>query len=179
MSTYDSPAAPDAHRLPPTPAEEPRLVQENLISHDGPVRKGKLHTLLRTTRPFQIGRLILGTVLAVLLTATWLGSAATINDAGSPSDWSSDLTSASIINELNNEDTQGAPQQAVANGWYANDLSVIEAQQGTHLALTSARNGTLLLLIGLGLAGELIIRGLEKAGPATRRTSAQAVEATR
>lgn len=166
MSAYDQPTAHDAHHLPPVPTEEPHFAPENSSSHDGSVRRGELQTLRRAAGPAQIARFILGTVLAVLLTATWLGSATAINDAGSPSDWSSDLDSASMINELNNEETEGAPQQAVVNGWYANDIAVVQAEQNTHLAATSARNGTLLFLIGLGIAGELIIRGAAGGRPA-------------
>lgn len=179
MSTHDQPTAHDAHHLPPVPADGPRLALENSSSHDGRERKGKLQTLRQTAGPAQIARFVLGTVLAVLLTATWLGSATAINDAGSPSDWSSDLALASTNNTLNNEETEGAPQQAVVNGWYANDIAVVQASQNTRLAMTSARNGNLLFLVGLGIAGELIIRGVAGASSAaTERKSASRTEET-
>lgn len=111
----------------------------------------------------RVSRVILGTLLALLLVVTWFGASPNRLDAGSPADASSDLAAAEIIYDSNNERTEGAPQQAVVNGWYANDLGVIQASRASYFGASSARNGNLLVLIGLGIAGELIIRGVTSA----------------
>lgn len=64
---------------------------------------------------------------------------------------------------MNAGETKGAPQQSVVNGWYANDIAVVQAAQNSYIAGSSMRNGNLLALIGLGVAGEFIIRGVERA----------------
>lgn len=111
----------------------------------------------------RVSRVILGTLLALLLVVTWFGASPNRLDAGSPTDASSDLAAAEINYDSNNELAEGAPQQAVVNGWYANDLGVIQASQASYLGASSARNGNLLVLIGLGIAAELIIRGVTSA----------------
>ncbi|AMB40778.1 hypothetical protein AUT26_11550 [[Arthrobacter] sp. ATCC 21022] len=99
----------------------------------------------------------------MLFILTWLATGPVVVDAGSPSDWKSQLAAASVKNEVNNGETKGAPQQSVVNGWYANDIAAVTASQNTYIAASSARNGALLMLLGLGVAGELILRGLERA----------------
>ncbi|WP_163164044.1 hypothetical protein [Arthrobacter sp. Alg241-R88] len=126
-------------------------------------RKGRLKTLTAAAGLIQLARIILGAVLGLLFILTWIGTGPAVVDAGSPSDWNSELAAASVKNEVNNGETKGAPQQSVVNGWYANDLAAITASQNTYLAASSARNGTLLMLLGLGVAGELILRGLDRA----------------
>lgn len=109
-----------------------------------------------------MARIILGAVLGLLVIMTWVGTGPNAVDAGSPSAWKSELTAASVKNEVNNGETKGAPQQTVVNGWYANDIATVTAAQNTYIAASSARNGTLLMLLGLGIAGEMIIRGTER-----------------
>ncbi|WP_211882596.1 hypothetical protein [Pseudarthrobacter albicanus] len=149
MTTYETSSGSAAPELPPTPDHAPKLKARRLrIPKVGGVNAA---------------RFVLGTVLAVLLALTWAGNNPAENAAGGPSDWKSQLSAASLKNELYNGDTKGAPQQSVVNGWYANDIASIEGSQNSYIAASSARNGTLLMLIGIGFAGELVIRGLEGA----------------
>ncbi|WP_427007322.1 hypothetical protein [Pseudarthrobacter sp. H2] len=149
MTTYETlneSAAPD---VPPTPDHAPRLKSKRL----------KLAKL----RSANGARIILGAVLGILLIITWIANNPAIHSGSSPSDWRSDLAQAAVKNTLNAGDTKGAPQQTVVNGWYLNDIAVVQAAQNSYIAGSSMRNGNLLALIGLGVAGELIIRGVERA----------------
>lgn len=114
--------------------------------------------------PAEYARILLGSLLAFMLIFTWVSGTPGSDDAGTPSDWKRDVDAALFSNELNNGETEGAPQQSVVNGWYANDLALIEASQNTYIAASSDRSGKMLLLIGLGVAGELIIRGVKRPG---------------
>lgn len=155
MSSYDSSTGFSGPALPPVPEAAPQL---NIGK-----RKGWLKTLTAAAGPIQLARIILGAVLGLLFILTWVGTGPNAVDAGSPSDWKSELTAASVKNEVNNGETKGAPQQTVVNGWYANDIATVTAAQNTYIAASSAQNGTLLMLLGVGIAGELIIRGLDRA----------------
>lgn len=149
MTTYEAlneSAAPD---VPPTPDHAPQLQSKRL----------KLAKL----RSANGARIILGVVLGILLIITWFANNPAYQSGSSPSDWKSDLAQAAVKNELNAGETKGAPQQSVVNGWYLNDIAVVQAGQNSYIAGSSMRNGSLLALIGLGVAGELIIRGLERA----------------
>lgn len=97
-----------------------------------------------------------------MLIITWIVNNPAIHSGSNPSDWRADLTEAAVTNELNAGETKGAPQQSVVNGWYLNDIAVVQAAQNSYIAGSSMRNGNLLALIGLGVAGELIIRGVER-----------------
>lgn len=101
-------------------------------------------------------------MLGLTLIITWLANNPAFHGGSSPSDWTSDLAKAAVKNQLNAGETKGAPQQSVVNGWYLNDIAVVEAAQNSYIAGSSMRNGNLLVLIGLGVAGELIIRGVER-----------------
>ncbi|THJ67459.1 hypothetical protein E8P82_05020 [Arthrobacter echini] len=161
MSTYNSSAAPGPKGLPPVPPVEPPVPPHEPPS-DPAVGEAKSRSVRRAVGPARLARIILGTLLAVLLIVTWVSGTRSADEVGSAEDWAVDLASASTVNDLNNAEAQGAPQQAVVSGWYANELAVIQAEQNTHLALRTTTNGTLLLLLGLGIAGEVIIRGAER-----------------
>lgn len=90
------------------------------------------------------------------------GSNPASTSGSSSSDWSSAAAAASADNIVNGSKTAGAPQQSVVNGWYQNELSVIQTSQNTFLAASSARNGGLLGLLVLAVVGELIIRAFER-----------------
>jgi hypothetical protein len=155
MTTYEAPNGSVVPGAPPAPDHAPQLEAK-------PRRLAKL-------RSANGARLILGTALALLLVITWLANNPAIHSGSSPSDWTSDLAQAAVKNELNAGETKGAPQQSVVNGWYLNDIAVVQAAQNSYIAGSSMRNGNMLVLIGLGIAGELIIRGVERArrrGPA-------------
>ncbi|MBO1268704.1 hypothetical protein [Arthrobacter cavernae] len=154
MTTYESSDSTAAQSLPPAPDREPQLVDRS--------RKTKVKALLANAGGANVARVILGAVIALLLVVTWFGSNPSLNDAGNPSEWKSQLSQAAIKNGLNNGDTKGAPQQSVVNGWYANDIAIVQASQNSYIAASTTRNGSLLALVGLGFAGELIIRGVER-----------------
>ena len=155
MSSYDPSTSYSGPAVPPVPESAPQVNVNR--------GKGRIRRFTAAAGPIQLARIVLGAVLAFLFILTWLGTGPAAVDAGSPSDWKSELNSASVKNEINNGETRGAPQQTVVNGWYANDIATITAAQNTYMAASSARNGTLLTLLGLGFAGELILRGLDRA----------------
>jgi hypothetical protein len=147
---------PEDTALPPLPAKPSLRPQLN----------GKISAAV-TSLPSKFGwpnlaRLILGTLLLVLLGAAWFGSNPASTSGSSSSDWSSAAAAASADNIVNGSKTSGAPQQSVVNGWYQNELSVIQTSQNTFLAASSARNGGLLGLLVLAVVGELIIRAFER-----------------
>ncbi|MGO4591560.1 hypothetical protein [Paenarthrobacter sp. 2TAF44] len=154
MSSYDTSTGYNP-AVPPVPESAPQA---------NPGKKqGRFKTFAATAGPVQLTRVILGAILGLLFIWTWIGTGPAVVDAGSPSEWKSDLAAASVKNEVDNGETKGAPQQSVVNGWYANDIAAITASQNTYIAASSARNGTLLMLLGLGVASELILRGLDRA----------------
>ena len=155
MLSRDSSTGRSGPSSPPVPGAAPKVSPGK--------RKSRLKAFVAAAGPLQIARVVLGTVLGLLFILTWIGTGPSAVDAGSPSDWKSELAAASVKNEVNNGETKGAPQQTVVNGWYANDIAVVTASQNTYLAASSARNGTLLMLLGLGIAGELILRALDRA----------------
>jgi hypothetical protein len=149
MITYETSTGNAVPEVPPTPDHEPQLKTKRL----------KLAKL----RSANGARIILGAVLGLLLIITWIANNPAFHSGSNPSDWRADLTEAAVTNELNAGETKGAPQQSVVNGWYLNDIAVVQAAQNSYIAGSSMRNGNLLALIGLGVAGELIIRGAERA----------------
>lgn len=154
MSSYDTSAGFNP-AVPPVPESAPQV---NTGKKQAPFK-----AFAAKAGPVQLARVVLGAILGLLFILTWLATGPAVLDAGSPSDWKSDLAAASVKNKVNNGETKGAPQQSVVNGWYANDIAAVTASQNTYIAASSARNGALLMLLGLGVAGELILRGLERA----------------
>lgn len=121
-------------------------------------------------------RLALGIVLLTLLCFTWFGNSPATS-SNSPSDWSSAIADAGVKNDLNASKTTGAPQQSVVNGWYANDMAVIQTSQNSYIASSSVRNGGLLGILVMGISGEVIIRGLTN-GIKRRATAAEPLAAS-
>ncbi|MHC6221188.1 hypothetical protein [Arthrobacter sp. MMS24-S77] len=150
MTSYETSSGSTPLELPPTPGHAPKLRAKRLR--------------LAELRSANGARTILGTVLGILLIITWVANNPAFQSGSNPSDWKQQLSAAGLKNTMNNSDTKGAPQQAVVNGWYANDIAVIQASQNSYIADSSERNGNLLVLIGFGIAGELVIRGLAAAG---------------
>lgn len=148
MTTYEAHNA-SAPEVPPTPDHAPQLQTK-------PRKLAKVGVANAV-------RIILGAALALLLIVTWFANNPAFHSGSSPSDWKSELAQAAVTNEVNAGETKGAPQQSVVNGWYLNDIAVVQAAQNSYIAGSSMRNGNLLALIGLGIAGELIIRGVESA----------------
>ncbi|RNL52079.1 hypothetical protein [Arthrobacter oryzae] len=157
MTTHKAPDAGIMPEVPPTPNHAPAPKPKRL----------KLAKL----RSANGARIILGSLLALLLIATWLANNPGLQSGSSPSDWKSELSTADLKNTINNGETKGAPQQTVVYGWYANDIAAVTAAQNTYIAASFARNGNLLVLLGLGMAGELVIRGAERARINRRATA--------
>lgn len=147
MTTYETQTGNAVPEVPPAPDHAPQLKTKRLN--------------LTKLRSANGARIILGSVLGLLLIITWIAGNPAMSGS-SPSDWKSELSAADVKNTLNNDETKGAPQQTVVNGWYANDIAIVTAAQNNYIAASSARNGNLLLLLGLGVAGEMIIRGAER-----------------
>jgi len=123
-----------------------------------PNRFRRVLDLVDISRP-NLARLLLGLLLLVLLCFAWFGNNPSADGNGLAS-WRSSSATASARNELNGSKTSGAPQQAVVNGWYANDLANVQISQNAYTAVSSFRNGSLLGLLVLGLTGELVIRSV-------------------
>jgi hypothetical protein len=85
-------------------------------------------------------------VLALAAVVVWFAMA-----PDESSDRSTDIAGALADYELNEAQTQGAPQQQVVNGWVAKDLLTIIAEQQNESA-TDERLPALALLVVLGLA---------------------------
>ena len=134
----------------PAPVADAGVPQRN--------RLRRLLDLLSISRP-NLARLLLGLLLLVLLCFAWFGNNPSA-DGNGVSSWKSSSSAAAADNELNASKTSGAPQQAVVNGWYANDLANVQISQSTYTAVSSFRNGSLLGLLVLGLTGELVIRSV-------------------
>lgn len=109
-----------------------------------------------------LARLILGGLLLVLLAIVWSATDPVSASGGKPSEWGSAVSQAAAGNIVNGSKTSGAPQQSVVNGWYQNELSLIQTSQNSYLAASSARNGALLGLLVLAVTGEIVIRAFER-----------------
>jgi hypothetical protein len=68
----------------------------------------------------------------------------------SNAEYRADISAALADDKINNTSTQGAPQQAVVNGWTAKDLLTVIASEG---AEQDQRPAALLALAVIGLAG--------------------------
>jgi len=84
------------------------------------------------------------------------------SEESAPHAWKSDAAAAAVDNEANNLRTEGAPQQQVVNGWYANDLATVAIAQNTYIAASNDRNGALIATLLFGLSGWFIIHAAER-----------------
>ena len=134
----------------PSPVVDAEVAQPN--------RFRRLLDFVDISRP-NLARLVLGLLLLVLLCFAWFGNNPSAGGNG-VSSWKSSSAAAAANNELNGAKTSGAPQQAVVNGWYANDLANVQISQNTYTAVSSARNSSLLGLLVLAITGELVIRSI-------------------
>ena len=62
-----------------------------------------------------------------------------------------DVPEALLVDTANNARTEGAPQQAVVNGWTAKDLLTVIAREGAQPS--DERPAALLVLVVVGIAG--------------------------
>lgn len=139
------------------------------------VPKARIGTKARVARI----RVVWATVMLLALAAVYFNTAPEGPDASAASGWEAQQTLASGNNDLNNENTQGAPQQSVVNGWYANDLLDLQVTQAGSLyeaqlyeAAVSRRNGDLLALLGLAVLGDLLLQAVGRSGRPTRPEAA-------
>ncbi|MPV51474.1 hypothetical protein GCG21_15960 [Pseudactinotalea sp. HY160] len=122
--------------------------------------------------------------MLLALAAVYFNTAPEAPNALAVNGWESQQLMASARNDLNNENTQGAPQQSVVNGWYANDLLDLQVTQAGGLyeaqlyeAAATRRNGDLLALLGLAVLGDLLIQAAGRSGRGGRRESTTATAA--
>ncbi|WP_147406079.1 hypothetical protein [Kocuria tytonis] len=76
--------------------------------------------------------------------------------SGESGDWSQGVSSAAMNYTLREDSAHGAPQQAVVNGWYTNDLLAVQTkiagdqkEQAQHITL-------MLFFLGLGVLGDRV-----------------------
>lgn len=118
-----------------------------------------------TRGPKSILRIIWAAAMLLLLGVVWV-----LTSPGEPpgeQHWASELTLAESAYEVNEANTQGAPQQQVVNGWYANDLAAIhvdqltaQAAQNTYLGAVNDRIAAVLGVIALTVIGDVALRAL-------------------
>jgi hypothetical protein len=97
----------------------------------------------------QMIRRIAAVVLIVAAIGVWFGmKPASANN----SSYREAITAALADDTANNSRTEGAPQQAVVNGWTAKDLLTIIAREGSNSPVDERPAALLaLLVIGLGI----------------------------
>ncbi|MBE1539881.1 MULTISPECIES: hypothetical protein [Micrococcus] len=81
--------------------------------------------------------------------------------SGAAGDWSKDLSATEIKYSFQASDANSAPQQAVLNGWYTNDLLSIQGKIAGDQRDQSHRLTALVFFLGLGLLGDLVLRNAE------------------
>ncbi len=164
VSGYESPYAPAPHAGAQPPVQPP-------VASTPAAPKVRIGTQGRVARI----RLVWAAVMLLALAAVYFNSAPEGPDESAVSGWEAQQTLASSSNDLNNENTQGAPQQSVVNGWYSNDLLDLQVTQAGSLyeaqlyqAAVSRRNGDLLALLGLAVLGDLLLQAAGRSGRPVR-----------
>lgn len=95
-----------------------------------------------------------------MLVGFFLSFIATV-PSGAAGDWSKDLSAAEMKYSFQANEANGAPQQAVLNGWHTNDLLGIQAKIAGDQRDQSHRLTALVFFLGLGLLGDLVLRNAE------------------
>lgn len=152
----------DAQHPGPSPGPEPSG-QPTASTSSAPEHPSRTVPLVRLVRTVWLATVAV--VLAVVFFST-----APLDDAGNDAlSWDSLVEAAQSRHDLNEENTSGAPQQAVANGWHTTELLELQITQATGLAEDSrdlARAQTdgmvtiaaLVLILGLGVLGDMALR---------------------
>lgn len=78
--------------------------------------------------------------------------------SGESRDWSTDVSGAATKYALNENNAQGAPQQAVLNGWYTNDLLAVQAKIAGDQKEQTDRISAMVFYLGLGVLGDMALR---------------------
>ncbi|MCK6094602.1 hypothetical protein KZX06_09760 [Micrococcus sp. EYE_162] len=94
---------------------------------------------------------------SLMLLGFFITSFLTMPD-GESGDWSKDVDMAAAQYTLQKDSPQGAPQQAVLNGWYTNDLLQVQTKIAGEQMEQTERISVMVLYLGLGLLGDLILR---------------------
>lgn len=116
--------------------------------------------------PRSVLRLIWAGAMLLLLIGVWVATSPQERPTASTS-WSGVLITAESDYTANDARTSGAPQQQVVNGWYANDLANIHADQlsaqhaqSVHLGEIAERFTAVLAVVALTLIGEVALRAV-------------------
>lgn len=94
--------------------------------------------------------------LAMLL--GFLVSFLALMPSGESSGWSKEMTSAAARYSLQEGSAQGAPQQSVLNGWYANDLLAVQAKIAGDQKEQTQRISAMVFFLSLGVLGDMTLR---------------------
>lgn len=111
-------------------------------------------------------RVLWAIVMLGLLIFVWV-SMSPGERPSAPGSWGSALSRAESNYDANNARISGAPQQQVVNGWYANDLATIHAdqlsaqlEQYAYSAASSDRIAALTGVLALTVIGEVALRAI-------------------
>ena len=96
----------------------------------------------------QAVRRIGAAVLIIAALGVWFGMAPSHPDKSD--DYRAAISAALASDTANNTRTEGAPQQAVVNGWTAKDLLTVVAQEGADPRPVDERPAALLTLVVIG-----------------------------
>lgn len=124
MPTSSAPPSLDSQDSPPPPPPK----------DDGqPPTKSRRSGWLRNNLILIIACLLLVAIVAAALVVAFLPTAnyqvSNEKTGALKTSWETDRTQESSMNDLNQKGTTSAPQQQVTNGWYANDLLVLQSKQ--------------------------------------------------
>lgn len=115
--------------------------------------------------PLLLIRLAWAILISLVLLITW-------GSGPDGEDWQEEVSTAQSTARLNNDITEGAPQQQVVNGWQAVDLAEIQIRQNTALLDSQGHTANLLLVLGLGIFGDMALRALNNQRQISRRSTA-------
>ncbi|MGU3434656.1 hypothetical protein ACNHUS_16770 [Actinomycetes bacterium M1A6_2h] len=74
--------------------------------------------------------------------------------SGESGDWSKEVTAAAAKHAVREETAQGAPQQAVVNGWQTNDLLATQIKVAGDQKEQTQHITLMLFFLGLGVLGD-------------------------
>ncbi|MGM7669673.1 hypothetical protein [Microbacterium sp. A93] len=153
-------STPSQH-VPPAPSTSPAIAPLSARSpgwSDAPKRKWWKLIAAQSGQVADLYRAGLWTVVALLAITIWF--VATPSSTGE--DRASDISSAEAVKTINDNNTEGAPQQQVVNGWFVADTIPILSEQlsDVHEAINTGRLPSLAFLFGLGACADLAGRSL-------------------
>ena len=135
-----------SHPLPSSPATPPPAAPQSKIPASKAAR--------RPTVNLQLVRLIWAALMLLGLVTTSI----VFSPSGESSKWSDEVSAAATKYALQENNAQGAPQQAVLNGWYTNDLLEVQAKIAGDQKEQTDRISAMVFYLGLGILGDLVLR---------------------